>query len=94
MRVEHGITYHGIALNITTRLEDFQLIDPCGMAGLDVTSVARELGWSGPDAEPSTASVERAARWFAEDIRARLDRAVEQSAEQRTRDPAAAAAGV
>ena len=41
LRVERGITYHGIALNISTRLEDFGLIDPCGMAGLDVTSMAR-----------------------------------------------------
>ena len=46
LRLEHGITYHGIALNITTRLSDFELIDPCGMAGLDVTSIARELGWT------------------------------------------------
>ena len=88
--MERGISYHGIALNISTRLEDFQLIDPCGMAGLDVTSVARELGWSGPDAEPSTAGVERAARWFTEDFQARLARAVEQSTEQRDRAPAAA----
>jgi lipoyl(octanoyl) transferase len=90
LRVERGISYHGIALNISTRLEDFQLIDPCGMAGLDVTSVARELGWSGPDAEPSTAGVERAAWWFAADFQARLARAVEESAEQRDRAPAAA----
>ena len=47
LRVERGITFHGIALNITTRLADFGLIDPCGMAGLDVTSIARELGWHG-----------------------------------------------
>jgi lipoyl(octanoyl) transferase len=92
LRVERGISYHGIALNITTRLEDFGLIDPCGMAGLDVTSVARELGWSGPEAEPSTHGVEAAGAWFAEDFRARLATAVEESAQQRS--PAAAAAGV
>ena len=92
LRVERGISYHGIALNITTRLEDFGLIDPCGMAGLDVTSVARELGWSGPAAEPSTRGVEAAAAWFAEDFRGRLATAVEESAQQRS--PAAAAAGV
>jgi len=92
LRVERGISYHGIALNITTRLEDFGLIDPCGMAGLDVTSVARELGWSGAAAEPSTAGLEAAGAWFAEDFRARLATAVEESAQQRS--PAAAAAGV
>jgi lipoyl(octanoyl) transferase len=94
LRVERGISYHGIALNITTRLEDFGLIDPCGMAGLDVTSVARELGWEGADAAPSTASVEQAATWFAEHFRERLATAIGESAQQRTRTQAPAAAGV
>lgn len=94
LRVERGISYHGIALNITTRLEDFALIDPCGMAGLDVTSVARELGWEGPSAQPSTASVEQAATWFAQDFRARLATAIEESAQQRARGQATAAATV
>ena len=47
LRVEKGVTFHGIALNVTTDLDGFALIDPCGMAGLDVTSIARELGWTG-----------------------------------------------
>ncbi|MEX1295098.1 MAG: lipoyl(octanoyl) transferase LipB [Candidatus Limnocylindrales bacterium] len=94
LRVERGISYHGIALNITTRLEDFELIDPCGMAGLDVTSVARELGWTVPAARPSTMSVERAAAWFATDFRARLAAAIEESAAQRASTQAPAAAGV
>ena len=64
LRLEHGITYHGIALNITTRLSDFELIDPCGMAGLDVTSIAREAGWGGAAGEPSTGSVEVAGGRF------------------------------
>ena len=94
LRIERGISYHGIALNITTRLEDFELIDPCGMAGLDVTSVARELGWSGAHAEPSTAGVEQAATWFAEDFGKRLQAAIEESAKQGTRARTPAAAGV
>jgi lipoyl(octanoyl) transferase len=94
LRVERGISYHGIALNITTRLSDFELIDPCGMAGLDVTSVARELGWDGSAAQPSTASVEQAGEWFAEDFRPRLISAITESARQRTSTSAPAAAGV
>ncbi len=70
LRVERGITYHGIALNISTRLEDFELIDPCGMAGLDVTSIARELGWEGVAAEPSSEGVREAGDWFAAAFRA------------------------
>jgi lipoyl(octanoyl) transferase len=94
LRVERGISYHGIALNINTRLEDFGLIDPCGMTGLDVTSVARELGWRGTDAAPDTAVVERAGTWFAEDFRDRLEEAVRKSVDQQTRGRTPAAVSV
>ena len=63
LRVERGVSYHGIALNVTVDLADFDLIDPCGMPGVTSTSIAAELG--DPAAPPSTASVERAARIFA-----------------------------
>jgi lipoyl(octanoyl) transferase len=62
LRVERGVTYHGIALNVTTRLEDFGLIDPCGMPDAIVTSIAAEAGW--PDPSPTTASVHEAADRF------------------------------
>jgi lipoyl(octanoyl) transferase len=92
LRVERGITYHGIALNITTRLQDFELIDPCGMAGLDVTSIARELGWLGAAAEPSTEGVHEAGERFAAVFAARLDEAISASADQRTARPEAVTA--
>ena len=63
IRVERGVTYHGIALNVTTRLADFGLIDPCGMPGVEVTSIASETGR--PDAAPTTESVREAAERFA-----------------------------
>ena len=63
LRVERGVSYHGIALNVTTRLVDFELIDPCGMAEVEVTSIAREAGWPAP-LEPSTESVAEAGRRF------------------------------
>jgi lipoyl(octanoyl) transferase len=75
LRLERGVTYHGVALNITTRLSEFEFIDPCGMADLDVTSIARELGWQGESAEPSTADVEVAARRFSEAFAKWLDAA-------------------
>lgn len=80
LRVEKGITYHGIALNIATDLADFSLIDPCGMTGLTVTSIARELGWSGAAARPDTAAVEEAGRRFGAAFRARLAIAIADSA--------------
>ena len=65
LRIERGVSYHGIALNVTTRLTDFELIDPCGMPDAAVTSIAREAGWKPVDALPSTTSVEHAAERFA-----------------------------
>jgi lipoyl(octanoyl) transferase len=63
LRVERGVSYHGIALNIAVDLADFELIDPCGMPGVASTSIAAELGQG--EAPPSTDGVERAAIIFA-----------------------------
>ena len=80
LRVEKGVTFHGIALNVTTDLADFALIDPCGMAGLDVTSIARERGWTGEAARPTTESVRLASERFAGALARRLDEAASVSA--------------
>jgi lipoyl(octanoyl) transferase len=37
------VTWHGFALNVNTDLRYFDLIVPCGIAGVTMTSVAREL---------------------------------------------------
>jgi lipoate-protein ligase B len=63
LRVERGVSFHGIALNVSVDLADFDLIDPCGMPGVESTSIARELGDLA--ALPTTDSVERAGRRFA-----------------------------
>lgn len=39
IRVRHGRAFHGLAFNIAMDLEPFRRINPCGYAGLDVTSV-------------------------------------------------------
>ncbi|MEO8274143.1 MAG: lipoyl(octanoyl) transferase LipB, partial [Chloroflexota bacterium] len=64
LRIERGVSYHGIALNIDPDLRDFELIDPCGMPGLISTSIAEELGRSAEP--PTTAAVEQAGAIFAE----------------------------
>jgi lipoate-protein ligase B len=38
------VTWHGFALNVTTDLSYFELIVPCGINGVVMTSIARELG--------------------------------------------------
>jgi lipoyl(octanoyl) transferase len=77
IRVARGVSFHGIALNVTTNLADFDLIDPCGMPGLRSTSLARErarVGIPGADADtpPSTESVAKAAAAFAPALARRL----------------------
>ena len=37
------VTWHGFALNVNTDLSYFDLIVPCGIAGVDMTSIRREL---------------------------------------------------
>ena len=70
IRVERGVSYHGIALNIAPDLRDFELIDAGGMPGGVSTSIAREAGR--PDSPPSTAEVERAAAVFARALTTRI----------------------
>jgi lipoyl(octanoyl) transferase len=38
------VTWHGFALNVTTDLSYFDLMVPCGISGVEMTSIARELG--------------------------------------------------
>ncbi|MFH1475536.1 MAG: hypothetical protein ABIG85_06730 [Chloroflexota bacterium] len=77
IRVARGVSFHGIALNVTTNLADFDLIDPCGTPGLRSTSIARERARAGipgadADAGPSTESVVEAAAAFADALAGRL----------------------
>jgi lipoate-protein ligase B len=70
IRVERGVSYHGIALNVDPELADFELIDPCGMPGLVSTSIAVEAGR--PDEPPTTQLVGRAAGIFARALASRI----------------------
>jgi len=42
--VRGGVTFHGFALDVSTDLSKFDLINPCGMPATPVTSIARECG--------------------------------------------------
>jgi lipoyl(octanoyl) transferase len=49
VRVSKWVSMHGLALNVTTNLDHFNMIVPCGLAGRSVTSMQRELGERRPD---------------------------------------------
>lgn len=50
MSVRRWVVQHGMALNVDPDLRYFDFINPCGHAGLAMTSIRRELG-SAPDLE-------------------------------------------
>ncbi len=52
IRVSRQVTMHGFALNVSTRLEDYQGIVACGLHNAGVTSMVRLLG-----CEPAMAEV-------------------------------------
>jgi len=46
--VRQWVTFHGFALNVNTDLEYFKMILPCGLKGVAMTSMQKELGKSVP----------------------------------------------
>jgi lipoyl(octanoyl) transferase len=51
VHVARGVATHGLAVNVDNDLTPFEWIVPCGLGGVAMTSVAREL--QGPDASPA-----------------------------------------
>ncbi len=41
--VRHGISYHGLALNVNIDLEPFAWMNPCGLSGVAMSSMEQEL---------------------------------------------------
>ena len=56
--VRRGISFHGFALNVNTSLEPFGWIHPCGLKGIQATSMKRVLG-RGPSMEEVRCAVAR-----------------------------------
>lgn len=49
--VRRWVGYHGFALNVSPALDGFELIHPCGLHGVRMTSMAARLGARGPSLE-------------------------------------------
>jgi lipoate-protein ligase B len=47
LHVSHGVTTHGLSVNVDNDLTPFEWIVPCGLGGVATTSLARELNASG-----------------------------------------------
>jgi lipoyl(octanoyl) transferase len=52
--VKHGFTFHGFSLNVNPDLDSFNLINPCGVSRMPVTSIRQVLGKSPPMAQVKT----------------------------------------
>ena len=48
VRISRGVAMHGLALNVSTELSMYDHIVPCGMPGLEMTSIAAEQGAAPP----------------------------------------------
>lgn len=40
--IRHGIAFHGLALNVNISLEPFSWVNPCGLKGVQMTTLTRE----------------------------------------------------
>jgi lipoyl(octanoyl) transferase len=64
VRIARWITSHGFALNVSTNLDHFKLIVPCGIADRGVTSLERLLGRSVETADVENRIIEHFGKVF------------------------------
>jgi len=64
VHISRGVTTHGFALNVSTDLDAFALIVPCGITDKPVTSIERETGRQLPLEEVATSASRNFGRVF------------------------------
>ena len=90
VHISRGVTTHGFALNVSTDLDFFSLIVPCGLTGKTVTSMERELQKSLSLEEVATSASRNFGRVFntqmlwLESLDDLLDRAAASQLEQQS----------
>jgi lipoyl(octanoyl) transferase len=68
VRISRWITSHGFAFNVSTRLDHFQLIVPCGISDRGVTSLEKATGRTIPVDEVEDRIVQHFAAVFDRDV--------------------------
>jgi lipoyl(octanoyl) transferase len=64
VHVSRGVTTHGFAINVENDLQPFSWVVPCGLDGVNMTSVSRELRRGSNPAHPMTCFRRQAAHAF------------------------------
>lgn len=64
IHARHFVTLHGIAINVDPDMSHFELINPCGMADVEMTSLSRESATAPTMNEAREAFVEAFAMTF------------------------------
>ncbi|GAA4008545.1 lipoyl(octanoyl) transferase LipB [Deinococcus rubellus] len=68
--IKRHVALHGVGLNVSTNLDHFDLIVPCGLTDTQMTSIEREYQWRGLGEAPGMDAVKSAvAEAFAETFR-------------------------
>jgi lipoyl(octanoyl) transferase len=62
VHAKQWVTWHGFALNVSTGLSAFDLIIPCGIPGVVMTSVAKEMAGAGESPADGGAALGRKVR--------------------------------
>jgi len=57
LSITRGISFHGLALNVNLDLTPFTWMNPCGLAGVSMTSLENELHQKSPEATVSMPTV-------------------------------------
>jgi len=66
--IRHGIAFHGLALNVNISLEPFSWVNPCGLLGVQMTTLSHERDREVTIEEVKTGLAEKLCQVFAREL--------------------------